>query len=376
MLVGFLQVINEMKVKWLKLVITLGIVIVVGWFILHKKKEPTAKVPKDNYILLNKADIVNAKLGTVDDVVAFTGDLAPLNQAVISAEVDAEVKKVLVNEGQLVKKNQVLAVLDDADLVQALGEQKAQLVSVQAKFNLDKQKLDRQKELYEQGFISKMGYDELIANYKVSQEAILQQQASLQRAQKQLSNTIIKAPFSGYIYQKNIDVGQLASKNGKLFSLANLDIMQIKAPIPSDQINEIKINQVVTFKVETSDQPYEGKITHINPVAEAGTRSYMVYIDFDNTKYRLKAGQFVKGQVLLKSMHNVISIPTDSLRSSESSNFVLTLNNNTIVKKSVKLLIQNQLSDLSGVSGLDNDDKVLAGSVLTVKPGDKAKVLD
>lgn len=364
----------------IKKTIVISIIVVLvfgGGILLSKSKSKRIKQDKalENYTLLNNTDVVSVKTGTVDNVAAFTGDLSPLNQAVISSEVDAQAKKVLVNEGQLVKKGQVLAVLDDTDLHQAVSEQQALLATLKAKSGLDKQKLDRQKELYDQGFISKLAYDELIANYEVSTEAIKQQQATLQRAQKKLSDTTIVAPFAGYIYQKNIDVGQLASKNSKLFSLASLDVMQIKAAIPSDQISNISVNQIVKFRVETSKEIYQGRITRVNPVAEVGTRAYMIYINFDNTKYNLKAGQFVKGQVILNSLATVSYIPTDSIRHNGKDNFVFVLSDNKIISKKVTVLISNYLLGISGVSSLNPGEQVLAGNVLTVKAGDKAKVL-
>ena len=358
-----------------KIIVCLVIVLLGGWFMLHKAKVESVK-SKDSTILLSKSDVITVKPGTVASVVAFTGDLEPLNQAVISAEVDAQAKKVLVNEGQFVQKDQILAILDDTDLSQAVGEQKAILTSVEAKFNLDKQKLESQKVLYEKGFISKMAYDELIANYSVSGDAITQQKASLERAQKQLSNTVIKAPFAGYIYQKNIEVGQLASKNGKLFSLASLTVMQIKAAIPSDEINNIKIGQNVTFKVETSADSYVGKITRVNTVAETGTRAYLIYINFDNSKALLKAGQFVKGQVVLRSQDNIPYVPGESIHHATTGDFVYVLSKDRVEAKPVQVLITNTMQDISGVSGLVAGDVVIAGNVLSLKTGDKAKLLD
>jgi len=192
-------------------------------FMVVKGKSATVTKKTDNAVLLSSVDVITVRQGNVDEVIDFTGDLSPLLQAVISSEVDAVAEKVLVSEGQYVAKNQTLAILDNVELNQAVSSQKAILASAQAKFELDKNKLERQKSLLDQGFISKIAYDELKANYQSSLEAINQQKALLQKLQEQLSHAVIKAPFAGYVYQKNIDNGQLASKNSKLFSIANLE---------------------------------------------------------------------------------------------------------------------------------------------------------
>jgi len=359
-----------------KIIIGLIAVLIIAIFMAKSCKAKHAVVAVDNAVLLNSADVTVVKLGTVDNAIAFTGDLSPLNQSVISSEVDAVVKQVMVQEGQFVNKGQVLAILDDTDLKQAVSQQQAVLSSAKAKFELDKNKLEKQKGLFDQGFISKIAYDELQTNYQSSQEMINQQQASLERAKKQLSDTTIKAPFTGYIYQKNIDNGQLAAKNGKLFSIASLDNLQVKAPIPSDYINQIKIGQIVSFGVETRTEVFSGKITRINPVAELGTRSYYIYVDFDNKKARLKAGQFVKGRITLATLNNTPSIIHDAIRGVADNNYVLILANNVVVKKPVKILLSNKLTNMVAISGVKPDDVVLLATVLSVKAGDRAKIVN
>lgn len=355
------------------------IIIALTLIIKHETKQNINVATNSNYILLSNTDTYKVKQGTVNDSIAFTGDLYPLKQATISSEVSAIVKKVLVQEGQFVIKDQVLAILDNVDLRQALSEQEAQLSVAKVKFVLDKTKLQRQKLLLAQGFISKIAFDELRANYQASLENINQQQASVIRAKQQLSNTIIKAPFSGYIYQKNVDAGQLVNISSKLFALANLDILQIKAAIPSNYINQIKVNQDVLFKLGTKlgtdGQQYQGKVTFINPIAEVGTRSYYVYINFNNRNLKLNAGQFVKGQVILSSLKNVLYISSDAIINTDGNTSVLVLDNNKVVKRTVKVLISDNLANISAITGLQLNDIVLANSVLIVQPGDMVKII-
>ncbi|MCC2624841.1 MAG: efflux transporter periplasmic adaptor subunit [Burkholderiales bacterium] len=350
--------------------------LLVAIFIINSYKTKHTAPVTDNAILLSNADVAIVKLGAVDNAIAFTGDLSPLNQSVISSEVDAVVKQVMVQEGQFVNRGQVLAVLDDTDLRQAVSQQQAVLSSAKARFELDKNKLEKQKGLFDQGFISKLAYDELQTNYHASQELINQQQASLERAKKLLSDTKIRAPFTGYIYQKNIDNGQLAAKNGKLFSIASLDKLQIKAAIPSDYISQVRVGQMVSFGVETRTASFSGKISRINPVAELGTRSYYIYVDFDNKEAKLKAGQFIKGSITLARISNTPLITRDAIRGVGDNSYVLVLVNNVVVKKPAKILLTNKLTNMAAVSGVNVGDVVLLAAVLTIKPGDRAKIVN
>lgn len=360
------------KIFWLVLLLT--VLLVLRFTVLSK----SANVAPSNVseILLNKSDIVSVKQESLNDVVYFTGDLSPKDQTIISSEVDARILKIWVDEGQLVKAGQTLADLDTLDLAQAVSQQQAQVAGAKARLVLDQQKMEKQSELLKQGFVSQIAYDELVSNYQASLQNYKAQEAMLKRSQKQLTNTHITAPFAGVIYQRNVQPGQLAQKNTKLFALANLNYLEIKAAIPSDQINQIALGESVVFKVETDSRGYQGTISRINQVAEAGTRSYMVYIDFNNIGAGLKSGQFIKGQIILRNLEQQLVLPCDALRSAESSNYVLVLQGNKVIKKAVQLILSNRQTGVCSVSGVKYRDEVLAGNVLTVKVGDSAKIVD
>lgn len=360
-----------------KILIILVMVIVLGLIIAITRKSNSAiNVEPSKYSLLNSSDIYIVKHGNFNNIIAFTGDLAPLNQTIVASEVNAEVLQVKVAEGEFVHKNQILAVLDDSDLIQSVHAEEAIVAEKEATFKLNKKKLLQQKELFEQGFISKIAYDELSTNYQSSTESIKQEEAKLTQARKQLSYAIVRAPFSGYIYKKYTDTGQLASKNGKLFALASLDEMQIKTAIPSEQINQIKSNQPVSFSVETSTNNYVGKVTRINPVAEVGTRSFFVYINFNNDVYKLKSGQFVKGKINITQLSNVDYVSTDVVRSNSNGKYVFLLENNKIVSKPVSILLNNTTENTCALSGLNANDVAISASIVNLKPGDLAKLVN
>lgn len=358
--------------KTLAIIAAILVVFITIFFIKHSK--PSDIIVKSD-ILLNKADVSMGKIESISDVVNFTGDLNAKEQTVISAEVDARVLKIWVDEGQIVKKGQTLADLDTLDLAQAVSQQQAQLSAAKAKLDLDKQKMNTQSELLKQGFVSKIAYDELVSNYKSSMENYKAQQALLKRSEKQLSNTHIVAPFDGIVYQRNVEQGQLALKNTKLFSIANLSKLEIKAAIPSDKINRINIGQDVLFKAEADDAQYSGKVMRVNQVSEVGTRSYLVYISFDN-KDNLKAGQFVKGSIFIKTLSKQVVILCDAIRSKDSGQYVLFLDNGIAKSNDITTILTNKDTGKCAVSGISANTMILSSNVLNVKVGDKVKLMD
>lgn len=91
----------------------------------------------------------------------------------------------------------------------------------------------------------------------------------------------------------------------------------------------------------------------------------------------MKAGQFVKGQIILQTMNNQVVINCDALRKNESaSNYVLLLEKDKVVSQDTSLVLMNRENGLCAVTNLNAGEKVLAGNVLTVKNGDNAKLVD
>ncbi len=369
--------INKLNKFNKKTFIIIGIILLIIILTILKHSGNDININSNNHhhaITLNDDDVIKVSHGEFSDAIAFTGDLTPINQTIISAELTALVKKVFVQEGDFVIKNQKLIQLDDSDFIQALNEQEAMLTIAKSQFRLDKNKLEREKELYNEGFISKFSYDELKTNYQASLQKMYQQQSLLIRAKKQLANTIIKAPFSGYIYEKNIDNGELATQNNKLFALANLESMQINAPISIDVISKIKIGQNVIFTLENNNKIYTGKVSRINPVAKNGTRAYIVYIEFNNKNYQLKSGQFVNGKIILRTINDINYISNSSIRYDMNNKPYLLMVESGIVKQQViNIVLSNQTDNTSAINNanINQNSIVLNNNINNVKINDK-----
>lgn len=326
-------------------------------------------------LMLSASDVVNVESGSLSSLIGFTGDLSPSQQTLIASEVDAKVNQVLVDEGQMVKKGQILAKLDTDDLSQDVMQQQANTTSAKASLELNKQKLEKQQELFDEGFISKISFDELKTNYQASLQNYKAQQAMLSRSKEQLVRATVRAPYDGLVYQKDIQVGQLALKNTKLFTIASLASLEIKAPIPATQIDLVKIGQSVNFSVENTDDVFIGKVNRINQVAQDSTRSYMVYVLVDNSKAKLKGGQFIKGEIILYKLDNQLIIPCDAIRKVETAPQILKIKDNTVVPIDVKIALQNTLNNKCAIVGdVSMADKIISANAFSVKAGDKVAI--
>ena len=322
---------------------------------------------------LSIQDVVLAKTGTLADALPFTGTLTAPDSAQISAQVEGTAKQVLVREGERVTAGQVLAVLDNESLRQSLLEQQAQLRNQQSRLELARIKLERQRELLKQGFISQLAFDEAVSDFAVNKGQVDAQAAQLARAKKSLNDTVVRAPISGVIYQRQVNPGEQVPANKMLFAVADVAQLEIAASLPSRHVPQVQVGQQAFFRVEGLNERFVARITRINPVADNSTRTFLVYLGVENPGV-LKAGQFASGGIVLREINGNVVLPLAAVNNPETSPWVMVVRQGKLVRQPVKVLMAALNERKVAVSGVTPGSVVLAASLLGVKPGDTVTV--
>lgn len=322
----------------------------------YRKSNHKTKSEAGNILVLNSADVARSRVEDFEQVIAVTGDLQPRSQTIISSEITAKVLQVLVDEGQSVVSGQVLARLDQDNIKQNLFAQLASVKQAQDNLNLQQRMLQQQKELFKENFISAIAYAQYQNNYDNAKQNFYAQKALLTQAETNLSYTVIKAPFDGVILKKSIEAGGLAMPNTNMFVVADLKHIIIQSAVVSDNISKVNIGQKVSFTVENDSKKYEGYVERIGQSMEDGTRDFAVYINFDNSKYHLKGGQFIRGNIIVNTIKNAVVIPCTAIDKNHNIFLIDTdsgkLTSKPVVTKSVDTLngqcvLSTQLADNS-----------------------------
>ncbi|MGL6070311.1 efflux RND transporter periplasmic adaptor subunit [Craterilacuibacter sp.] len=322
---------------------------------------------------LAAGDILQARIGRVSDTLPVTATLAALNFSEMSAEVEGRVREVRVREGEAVKAGQVLAVLDSESLGESVKEQQAQLDNQQARQALARIKLAKQRELYQQGFISKLAIDELESDYRVREGEFKAQAAQLARATRALADTRLRAPISGVLYQRKINAGDMVARNQKVLAVADLSVLEAVASVPSRLIAQVKPGQQAQLQLEGSDALVAGEVVRINPVANAGTRSFNVYIRVANDKGVLKAGQFVKGGIVLQQESGMVNLPLATVREREGKPWVMLVSDGRLSRRDIAVQLVSVSERQLAVTGLQPGERVLASALAGLKAGDRVQ---
>jgi membrane fusion protein (multidrug efflux system) len=326
-----------------------------------------------NMIELNNADVAKVKIENFDEMIPITGDLNPRNQTIISSEVTAKVLQILVDEGQEVKKGQVLAKLEQDAIMQSVFAQQAATKQAKDTLELQEKIMKQQKELFKENFISELAYAQYENNYSNAKQNFYAQEALLKQSQTNLNHTVIQAPFDGVIVKSNADIGELAMPNSQMFVIADLRKIIIQASVVSDNISRIALGQKAVFTVENDNKNYWGYVERIGQSSQDGTRDFLVYINFDNSKIKLKGGQFIRGNIIVNTIKNAVVIPCTSIGNKQE---IFLVNSGKIINMPVKVVVRDQVNNKCVVSAkLSAGTLLVNGNLDNLKPGIKAQLL-
>lgn len=249
-----------------------------------------------------------------ESLLTSVGSIVPVQGVTVSAELNGKVEKIAFESGASVKAGDLLAQLD-------VSSEKAQLRAAEAAVALAKVDLDRTASLLASKTTSQSDYDNVDAKYK---EAVAQADAIRTAIEKKT----IRAPFSGHLGIRQINLGQNLKEGDPIVSLQSLDPIYVNFLLPQQQLTQIA--EGYTVRVTTDALPgetTEGKLTAISPEVDPTTRNVEMQATLANPHGRLRAGMFVNVAVVLPDRNPVIAIPATAVLYAPYSDSVFVIEN-------------------------------------------------
>ena len=385
------------KVK--KIVIYAVVVIaVIGAIVVAKNKFFSAKKTTNAVVEVTKTavEVQVAKTTEKNSGDTYKATLEAYQQGVVTSKLSAKVVSVSFENGQYVNAGDVLVTLDDQDTRNSLKTAQAQLqineqqlnssqVSMEKlKNNLDdaKRTYDRQKTLFESQAISKSDfeaaektlnnaqadYDSGNATIETSKANIEAQKISISNLQDTLNNAVIKAPISGVISDKSVNIGQMAAAGTVLGKINDISSVYARIQVPQEKINGITMGQAATITVDGSDKTYNGTIQAMDSAANTTTRVFDCKIKIDNSDKSLLPGIFVKGQLINEQKTEIITVPINALVGNEGDYSVFINDNGTAKKQKVTIGETND-NNVEISSGIKDGDQVICTNTSTLQDG-------
>ncbi len=317
-------------------------------------------------------EIVSASPVELRQVLLLSGSLRALDLATVKARVAGEVRDVLVREGEPVRAGQVVARMDTAEYDARLAQARGNLNSARAQLDIAIKARDNNAALVEKGFISKNAFDNSASQYAGAKASVDAAQGALDVAQKQLNDTVLRAPITGLVSARNVQPGEKVSPDYKLIDIVNLQKMELEAAVPASEIARVTIGQSVDLHIEGLPRGLTGRVVRINPAAQAGSRSIPVYVQVANPDNQLRAGMFAEGKLILSSKPGVLALPQGAVRRDGNGAYVFTIDNGKVARKPVTLGSEGLSGDdprIEVLSGIDFGAQVIRADMGNLAPG-------
>ncbi len=217
-----------------------------------------------------------------------------------------------IGTGDFVEQGLSLAHIRREDLQNQVAQAQAQLDQATAQHTKADQDFQRARALYSTQSLTKPDYDQSQAAFYATQAAMDNAKAALLQSQLTLGDADLKAPFSGYILSRSIDVGSLVSPSTSAFTIADIGRVKVTFGAPDYVLSRVHLGQELMIQTENDAAPLKGRVTSISPAADIRNRIFAVEVTVVNHDRRLKPGM-IASVGLGEVPHSSISIPLSAV---------------------------------------------------------------
>lgn len=309
-------------------------------------------------VAVDVAQVASVRL--VDDVNAI-GTIRSNEAVVIRPEVAGRITRLNFDDGQHVKKGQILIAFDATVNQAEVQQAKAELGIARANF-------ERNVDLAKQKFISDRARDESLANVQVLE-------AKLALAQARLSKLEIKAPFSGIVGIRSVSVGDYVKDGADLINLEDISSVKVDFRVPEKYVDQVQRGQAIEVQVDAlPDKPFRARVDAVDPQVDSDGRSALLRGRIGNPEGKLKPGMFARVRLILAARDNALVVPEESIVPQGGKVTVWKVVDGKAVRTEVKTGLR-RAAKVEIVEGLRLGDIVVtAGQIRLSKDGTPVRV--
>lgn len=285
----------------------------------------------------------------------------------VGARISGKVDKLYANIGDVVKKGQLIARLEQEDLKAKVNEANMNLKITEANLELAQKSLQRMQNLYAKDFVSKDKVDVAERDYKSAIAQSNQIKETIRYNETQMSYASIYAPISGVIASVTTQQGETVSASSlnvpTFVTIVDLNRLEIYAYVDETDIGKIKPGLDATFTVDSfPDKDFKGRVSAIYPKAtlQDNVVYYITVIAIENPEGKLKPDMTVNATILLNKRGNVLAVPNKAIKREGGKKVVTVLENDKPVQKAVKTGWKDS-AYTEIIEGLKEGDKVVTG---------------
>ncbi len=304
-----------------------------------------------------KVSVFKVSTSDIPREFSYSGTIEPDNTADIGFAVPGVVNSILVEEGQTVKQGQLLAAIDATEYSNALAIATAGLEQAEDMYN-------RLNDLYQKGSLPAKDYIDI-------RTKVAQAKANKQISAKHISDSRLYSPISGIIAARKIERGSAAAPGVPAFTIVKTDMVYAKAAIPESEVGSFKQGTIAKVYIPTLQDSVSGKITIINPQADAVSRTYNIKIKIPNSNGSLLPGMLANISINTGKSLSSLTVPaTAVVRDADDITYVFIAGTqHKAIRKRITVGALTGKNEVVVTTGLQGGEQVITTGLSNLKDG-------
>src|SRR6187402_233721 len=331
----------------------------------------TADAEKQAPMLISPEDVLTVSSNAMATGPSITGSIEPERRADLRAEVSAVVLAVLKENGDPVKRGDLLVRLDQTSIRDTLTAAEASARAADQAYEQAERQYQRMATLKQTGVVSTQQLEDVEIRRNSAQSDRAAAHTRVVTARQQLERTEVRAPFNGIVSDRKVSAGDTAAVGKELLKVIDPSSLRFEGLVSADSVGQLKAGQHVWFKIHGySTNEFTGVITRVNPAANITTRQVEVLVAFDDaSKQPNVAGLYAEGHVETQTSAT-LSLPGASIVREGDNAFAWRVNGEKLSKVALTLGDRDARTGAFALrGGLAEGDKVLRFPNATLKDG-------
>lgn len=327
-------------------------------------------------LLISPEDLLTVRSNALVSGPSITGSVQPERRADLRAEVSAVVLQVLKENGDAVRRGDLLVRLDDTAIRDSLTSAEASARAAGQAYEQAERQFARMTTLRTSGMASAQALEDAEIRRNNAQSDLAAAKTRTVQARQQLQRTEARAPFDGIVSDRKVSAGDTAQIGKELVKVIDPRSMRFEGLVSADNIGEVKVGQPVVFRVNGyGEQDFTGKITRLNPAANATTRQVEILVEFTDPGHQPRlAGLYAEGRIETHSTTGLTIAATALVKDGDKA-FAWRLKDNALQKAGLVIGDRDPRSgDFVLKSGLAEGDRLIRHPAATLKDGQKVEM--
>jgi len=343
------------------------------------KESVSVEAPSKSQTVISEERQVETLKVTARSIIytlSAVGSLKTPENVIISPKKAGIIEKILVKEGDRVKRGQVLVQLDDVDARLQVERAEAKVQEAEALVENNRNTISRYQKLFETMVIPQQTYDDLLLKIKVDEAKLALAKAELNLARQEVLDHRIVSPIEGIINVKIASLGEhvnVAPKD-EILTIVQMDPLELEFYVPENWAGKILPGSRVQFIVKAfSEEKFLGTLQFISPTADLSTRNVKMKAVVQNPHYRLKPGFFAEVTVQTGNNPTALVVPESALFSQGGKFFAFVVQNGVAHLKEVETGLRFE-GKVEILKGIEKGEQVVTAGHEQLSDGTKVKI--